>query len=76
MQHTGKDGKSKILRECSLPLTAEGVVDTVVTEFAVFKFIERKMYLTEHTCDISVEKLQTITEGQFIVSGNVKTRKI
>ena len=58
MRHLDKDGKSKILRECTLPLTAAGAVDTVVTEFAVFKFIERKMYLTEHTCDINVERLR------------------
>ncbi|MDR3348432.1 MAG: 3-oxoacid CoA-transferase subunit B [Acidaminococcales bacterium] len=76
IQHVGKDGKSKILRECTLPLTAVGVVDTVVTEFAVFKFIGKKMYLTEHTSDIGVEKLRTITEGQFVVSGDMKIRKI
>jgi 3-oxoacid CoA-transferase B subunit len=37
MQHVSKDGKSKLLNECSLPLTGKNVVDIVVTEMGVFR---------------------------------------
>ena len=37
MNHFSKDGKSKLLNECSLPLTGKNVVDIVVTEMGVFK---------------------------------------
>jgi 3-oxoacid CoA-transferase len=40
MNHSHKDGSPKIVPQCDLPLTALGAVDTVITELAVFEFVD------------------------------------
>ena len=42
IQHTTADGESKLLKECTLPLSAKGVLDLVITELAVFGFKDGK----------------------------------
>lgn len=66
MLHTAK-GRPKILKKCQLPLTAVGVVDMIVTEMAVFEFVDGKMILTELLNDASLEKVKAATEAQFVV---------
>ena len=46
-QHCSKDGEPKIVSECSFPLTAKNVVSTLITEYAVFRFIDNEMILEE-----------------------------
>lgn len=66
MLHTAK-GRPKILKKCQLPLTAVGVVDMIVTEMAVFEFVDGKMILTELLNDASLAKVKAATEAQFVV---------
>ncbi len=68
MQHTGPDGKSKILKNCTLPLTGKGVVSEVFTELARFVFINGEMIVTELAEDVTVQELYQKTEASFKIS--------
>ena len=72
MQHTSKNGESKVKRDCTLPVTGYGEVDLLVTEFAVFVFEGGKMILKEIAPDITMEELLGITEGEFTVDPDLK----
>jgi 3-oxoacid CoA-transferase B subunit len=67
MAHT-INGKSRLLRKCTLPITGFAEVDVLVTEFAVFSFIGKKPVLQEIASDITMEELHGITEFGFSVS--------
>src|SRR3989442_425895 len=62
MEHATKDGRPKILKRCSLPLTGEGVVNTIVTEFAVVDVTPQGLLLREIASGMTVEALQKVTE--------------
>lgn len=72
MRHIGTDGSIKIKKQCSLPITAYGKVDLLVTELAVFKFDHGKMYLCEFAEDTSVDYIKSITEAEFEVCEHLK----
>ncbi|MGE5483553.1 MAG: 3-oxoacid CoA-transferase subunit B [Ignavibacteriales bacterium] len=80
MLHTTKDGKPKILRECTLPLTAVGEADMVVTELGVFKFEgslpERNLTLCEVAPGVSPVLIQRLTEAEFRISPDLKSMDI
>ena len=67
MQHTAK-GKSKIVPECSLPLTADRPVDLVVTELAVIAFPEGRATLVETADGVSIDQVIAATEAELLVS--------
>src|SRR5256714_7965890 len=73
MEHATKDGKPKILRKCSLPLTGGEVVDYVVTEFAVIEITPDGLVLREIAAETTVEQVQALTEPMLLVpAGGVK----
>lgn len=65
MEHTTKDGKPKILKKCSLPLTGKGSVHVIVTEYATFDITPRGLVLRDKAPDISADELKKITEPSF-----------
>ena len=65
MTHTNKDGSSKVKPKCSLPLTALGTVNMVITDLAVFEFIEGRLTLTEVMPGSSLEEIKEKTEASF-----------
>jgi 3-oxoacid CoA-transferase B subunit len=65
MQHTTKDGKSKLVKRCRLPVTGFGEVDLVVTELGVFTFEARRLVLKEIAPEVSLEELTSLTEATF-----------
>ena len=73
MEHATKDGRPKILKRCSLPLTGEGVVNTIVTEFAVFDVTPQGLLLREIASGMTVEVLQKVTEPRLRASADLKT---
>lgn len=76
LQHTDKNGESKILKECSLPLSAKGVVSMVITDLAVFEFQDGKYLLKEVAPGVTVEEVVEKTAGDVIVADDVKTMPI
>jgi len=72
MIHTTREKKPKILRRCALPLTALGVANRIITEWAVFDLTARGLLLREIAPDISIEELVKLTEAGFEVDKNLK----
>ncbi len=71
MSHASKDGASKILKKCSLPLTGVNCVKLVVTDLAVLKLENGKFHLLERAPGVSVEEIQTKTEAELVIPANV-----
>lgn len=71
MLHTGK-GKPKILKECSLPLTAKGVVNLIVTELCVIEVTKEGLVLKEIHKDTSIEEIKSVTDADLIIDENIK----
>lgn len=76
MMHTDKYGNSKLLKECTLPITGLQCVKKVVTNLAVLDITERGFELRELAPGVSVETVRKGTEGTLIVEGDIKTMEI
>jgi len=72
MEHATKEGKPKILKQCSLPLTGVEVVDTVVTELCLIVVTDKGLVLKELRPDVTVEDVQRLTGPRLIVEGDPK----
>ncbi len=72
MEHTTRDGKPKILKKCTLPITGLKVVDTIVTEMAYIKVTPQGLVLEEIAPDVTVDQVQAATEPALIVSKDLK----
>jgi 3-oxoacid CoA-transferase subunit B len=72
MEHTARDGAPKILKQCKLPLTGVGVVDTIVTEMAYIRVTQDGLVLEEVAPGLTAEDVQRATEAQLIVSPDLK----
>lgn len=72
MQHRSKDGKSKLLKQCSLPITGLGCVKKIVTELGVFDVLpEGGFKLLESAPGVSVQEIMDSTEGKLVVPDHV-----
>jgi 3-oxoacid CoA-transferase subunit B len=70
MEHATKEGKPKILKKCSLPLTGVEVVDHIVTELAVIEVTPEGLLLREIAEDTTVEQVQALTEPKLLVAAD------
>jgi 3-oxoacid CoA-transferase B subunit len=68
MMHITNDGQYKIVRECSYPLTAQGVVDLIVTDLAVIEVTPKGLLLREVASGLTAEDVQSVTEPELIIS--------
>jgi 3-oxoacid CoA-transferase B subunit len=72
MTHTDRDGRPKIVKQCSIPVTAPACVHLIVTDIAVIEVTERGLLLTEVVLGWTPEEVQHLTEPGLIVSPNLK----
>jgi len=73
MEHTTRDGKPKILKKCTLPLTGLGVVDTIVTEMGYLRVTPDGLVLEEIAPGVTPEQVQAATEAELTISPKLKT---
>lgn len=73
MQHTTRDGRPKLVKRCTMPVTGFGEVDMVMTEWGLFSFQQGSLVLEEIAPEVSLEQLTSMTEARFVVSGNLRT---
>ncbi|KOP83321.1 CoA transferase subunit B [Cytobacillus solani] len=73
MDHTNKNGESKILKKCTLPLTGKAVVNRIITERAVIDVTESGLKLIEVAKGFTIEEIIQSTEAELQVDENVLT---
>jgi 3-oxoacid CoA-transferase subunit B len=74
MEHTNKAGESKVLPECTLPLTGKQCMDLIITDLAVFQVHRGKgLTLIELAPDVTLEEIKAKTAANFEVSADLKT---
>lgn len=71
MQHVSKDGKSKVLKKCSLPLTGQKCVNRIVSELAVIDVTPAGLKLVERAPGVSVDDIVKSTEAKLIIEGTI-----
>ncbi len=67
MMHASRDGAAKIVPECTLPLTAFGVVDVIVTELAKFRFVDERLALVDIMPGVTLDEIRAKTAAHFEV---------
>ncbi len=72
-RHFEKNGTSKLMKKCSLPLTGHGVVDVIVTEYCLVRNIKGRMILEEIAEGVDPAELQNRTEMRMDISHDLKT---
>jgi len=72
MQHATKKGEPRIIPACKLPITGFGEVDVIVTEYALFRFIEGKLVLEEIVPEITLDELKSVTSAAYTISPDLK----
>jgi 3-oxoacid CoA-transferase B subunit len=77
MQHVSKDGKSKLLKQCTLPITGLRCVKKIVTELGVLDVLPQGGFrLLETAPNVSVEQVKNATEGRLEIAENVKQMEV
>ena len=75
MMHTNRAGESKLLKNCSLPLTGVNCVKKIVSNLAVLEVINNSFKLIERAPGVSVEEIKIATEGNLIIEGDIPEMK-
>jgi len=71
MTHASKHGESKLLSNCSLPLTGKGCIQKVLTDLAFIEIKDGKFHLLERAPGVTVDDIIKLTAGELVVSENV-----
>ena len=73
MEHVNKNGAPKILKKCTLPLTAKGEVDLIVTDMAFIRVTKKGLVLEETAEGVTVEEVVKATEAPLHIAGKLGT---
>ncbi len=73
MEHANKEGKPKVLRECSLPITGRGCVSAVCTDLAWIEVTPGGLLLRELAPGVTVEQVQALTEPRLLLAPDLRT---
>jgi len=76
MMHTNKRGQSKLLKQCSLPLTGVKCVKKIVTNLAVMDITPDGFRLLERAPGVSIQDIKNATEGRLVIEGDIPEMKI
>lgn len=76
MMHTNREGESKLLSKCTLPITGVQCVKRVVTNLAVLDITNQGFKLIERAPGVSVEEIKNATEGRLVVEGEIPEMKL
>lgn len=76
MMHTNREGESKLLKKCSLPLTGINCIKKIVTDLAVIEVTDDGFKLLERAPGVSVEEIISKTEGKLIVDGDIPEMEV
>ncbi|MFN0062794.1 MAG: CoA transferase subunit B [Myxococcaceae bacterium] len=76
MEHATKDGKPKILRQCTLPLTGKRCIHHIVTDLAHLEVTEKGLLLRELAPGVTTEEVQRLTEPKLQISSDIGVMKI
>jgi len=71
MTHASKHGDSKLLTNCTLPLTGKSCIKKVLTDLALIEIKEGKFHLLERAPGVSVEEIIKLTDGELVFEGDV-----
>jgi 3-oxoacid CoA-transferase subunit B len=71
MMHTSKDGASKLLTRCTLPITGIGCVKKVVTALGMFEITERGFELREIAPGVTFDEIRSKTAGRLVIEGEI-----
>lgn len=76
MTHASKGGESKLLTQCSLPLTGAACIRKVLTDLAYLEIKDGKFHLLERAPGVSVEQIAELTEGELVIPAHVPEMQI
>jgi 3-oxoacid CoA-transferase subunit B len=76
MMHTNPKGESKLLTECTLPLTGVACVKKIITELAALEVTPEGFKLLERAPGVSVEEIKNKTAGKLVVEGDIPEMNI
>jgi 3-oxoacid CoA-transferase subunit B len=71
MMHTNKEGESKLLPSCTLPLTGKACIKKVISDLGYFEIKDGAFHLLERAPGVSIEEIQAKTAGKLIISDHV-----
>jgi 3-oxoacid CoA-transferase subunit B len=71
MTHASKHGVSKLLNQCSLPLTGRGCIKKVLTDLAYIEIKSGKFHLVERAPGVSIADIIKLTEGELVINGDI-----
>lgn len=71
MTHADKYGKSKLLSQCTLPLTGVNCITRIITDLAVLEVADGAFHLKERAPGVSVDEIREKTDGKLVVSGDI-----